>query len=294
MNLVSSIYDINPRGTSFTPSATVTFKFSDSPYESDYKIYTYDDNLHVWVALANQAIDTQNNSIAASVSHLSLFGLFLKIDPKPPRTAQNIGLPGYENYVSSMTNFNFSAVDDLMETGDGKGCGVKDTVYKIDDGDWQVYADSFTISFESLHVVSYYSYDVIGNTEEVKSFSVIVDTTAPSTDLTTSRDLFVKDGVAYAKADDYFTLTSTDVLSGVKETKYKIGEELFTLYASPFTIQDEGNYTIEYYSSDNVENKEAVKTYTVVIDTVSPKFTNRTFVDETISLGKILSCSITS
>ena len=52
------------------------------------------------------------------------------------------------------------------------------------------------------------------------------------------------------------TLSAQDTLSGVQGTYYTINNGTSNLYSVPFTIENSGEYTIEYYSIDNAGNTE--------------------------------------
>jgi len=61
------------------------------------------------------------------------------------------------------------------------------------------------------------------------------------------------------------TLTATDNLSGVKETKYKIDDGTWTTYTEPFIVSTYGDHTVYFYSIDNADNQETEKTETFTI-----------------------------
>ncbi|MEW6558248.1 MAG: Ig-like domain-containing protein [Elusimicrobiota bacterium] len=74
-----------------------------------------------------------------------------------------------------------------------------------------------------------------------------------------------------------FTLSARDpvvwgVSSGVKETRWRIADGGWQIYTLPFTLHElpDGNYTVQYYSVDRLNNTEKVKTITAVIDNTAP------------------------
>ena len=72
------------------------------------------------------------------------------------------------------------------------------------------------------------------------------------------------------------TLTASDSSSGVDRTYYSTnGSTPSTLYTGPFTVANEGTYTIKYYSVDKAGNVEAIKTASnqVKIDKTPPNGT---------------------
>jgi len=88
------------------------------------------------------------------------------IDGNPPTTIKTIGNPKYgpnDEWVTSHTEFNLTAVDDLS--------GVNKTYYRIwyngAWSDWIEYTGNFTLSGECKHYLEYYSVDNAGNVEDV-------------------------------------------------------------------------------------------------------------------------------
>lgn len=86
------------------------------------------------------------------------------------------------------------------------------------------------------------------------SDGITLDTTPPTT---TDSGI---DG-AWHSSPVTVTLTATDALSGVDKTYYCIDNSTPSiLYTGPFTISNDGIYTVKYYSTDKATNSESVKT----------------------------------
>ncbi|MEK0314597.1 chitobiase/beta-hexosaminidase C-terminal domain-containing protein [Cohnella sp. 56] len=63
------------------------------------------------------------------------------------------------------------------------------------------------------------------------------------------------------------TLTATDDASGVKKTEYSLdGGSTWVTYSAPVTINQNGEYTIQYRSTDNAGNVENIKSVTVKLE----------------------------
>jgi sugar lactone lactonase YvrE len=200
--------------------------------------------------------------------------LSLIIDNTAPLTTLCVGTPQYSYatnlWVSKYTLFTFTAVD-LGEIPSG----VSYTEYKIDDGVWQRYVDPFDLSSysEGEHKIYYRSSDNLGNLEQEKSLSVIIDDSPPETSVTITQPRYNE----YVTSASKFVLSSIDsglTPCGVQYTKYRIippSDSLFTVYDSTFNISGpDGVYTIEYYSVDNVGNTEIIKSTTVKLDNTPP------------------------
>jgi len=89
------------------------------------------------------------------------------LDNTPPVTTIS---PAAGPYTTA-TVFTLTATD--------SGCGVNITRYRIDGGSWTVYANGFTLP-EGVHNISYYSNDMLNNTEAERWLVVTVEgTTTP-------------------------------------------------------------------------------------------------------------------
>ncbi len=97
---------------------------------------------------------------------------------------------------------------------------------------------------------------------------IILDTEPPTT--------IVSDIVGTEGENGWYTgsvtvaLISVDTSSGVDYTTYRINEDSWNNYTSPFTVGTEGTNTVEYYSVDRAYNKETTQTLDVKIDKTQP------------------------
>ncbi len=66
------------------------------------------------------------------------------------------------------------------------------------------------------------------------------------------------------------SFNATDDVSGVNATYYSLDAVNFSVYFEPFNISGDGQYTITYYSIDNVGNQETPKNTTFTILLVGP------------------------
>ena len=99
------------------------------------------------------------------------------------------------------------------------------------------------------------------------------DTIPPSTRL-------IFDGAATGTDPTYYITSATRIVlygtdneggSGVGQMFEKVGGiDADFIPAYPFTIEDPGTYTLEYYSVDRAGNAEATKTATIIVDDTAP------------------------
>ncbi len=87
------------------------------------------------------------------------------------------------------------------------------------------------------------------------------DTTPPKTTCTLEGEM---SGGIYI-SDIIVTLTATDNQSGVNYTRYRLDNGNYTLYMTPFTVKEDGEHVLYFYSVDNAGNIENEKTYTFEI-----------------------------
>ncbi|MDQ2688365.1 MAG: hypothetical protein M3Y28_10925, partial [Armatimonadota bacterium] len=150
-----------------------------------------------------------------------------------------------------------------------KSSTLTGTFYTIDGGPRQTYSDSFTISGDALHTLTFFSTDVAGNTEAANTLPVKIDATPPVTTATVAP---ANSGAQAARvAGGTFTgpvtvmLLPKDNLSGVAVTTYALDGGPTQTYTPPFTVSAPGDHTVIYSSTDNAGNAEAPKTLTFTI-----------------------------
>ena len=95
----------------------------------------------------------------------------IKIDKTPPTTDLTIGVHYVDEngniYVTSATEFTLTASDSVS--------GVAYTYYRINGSDWVEYIDAFNLTGpDGTYVIEYYSVDVAGNGETIRSVTVIL------------------------------------------------------------------------------------------------------------------------
>ena len=173
-----------------------------------------------------------------------------KYDDMNPSSSLSYTPEYSSNYILNITSFSLSA-------SDGSGSGVDTIWYRIDDGDWIIYSEQFTLKDfdEGLHTIEYYSVDNVGNTESLNSESVYIDLLAPITNI----QYVLASQPNIVNESTKFSLSAHDGAgSGIDSIFYRIDDGDWIIYSEQFTLKDfdEGLHTIEYYSVDNVGNIE--------------------------------------
>jgi len=171
----------------------------------------------------------------------SMYGDLVLADAVPETTASLDGTVGGGGwYVSDVTV--------TLEATGGDG-GVDYTNYSVDGGSWTTYTAPFDVSGEGVTTVEFFSVDMAGNEEDIKSVDVMIDTVAPST--------------SYSLDGYTVTLAGSDASSGVETTHYRIDDGAWTTYSGSFTVTGSGSHTVEFYSVDVAGNEEAVDSFSI-------------------------------
>jgi len=225
--------------------------------------------------------DVAGNQEAENV--VSFTVVYTLNDTLPPRTSLVVGPPSFSSgtltYVTSVSTLGFVAVDDAQTVGDGLGVGAATTYVSLNGRPFNVYSGGTkTISTEGFDTISYYSVDLLGNAEAIKTSTVAVDNTPPITTLlvlgSSSTDVQGRIDIAAATA---LALSAVDpisngVASGVARTGYLLdNSSSITVYAGPFQLAV-GTHTLTYLSIDNVGNREApyISSFSVAAGAVLP------------------------
>ncbi|MYL49335.1 hypothetical protein GLV98_07550 [Halobacillus litoralis] len=188
-------------------------------------------------------IDYRSVDTAGNVEEFK--SLTVKYDDHAPQTsAGDVG----DKWQNSGIEISLSSTDPLS--------GVAKTEYRINEGEWKEYTTPVLIDEEGSHTLDYRSIDHAGNEEEVKSINVKLDSTAPDTAMSTEK----RDG------DMEVTLSSSDALSGVSKTEYRINQGEWKEYNSAILLSEEGTHTVDYRTIDYAGNVEAIQSTEVTID----------------------------
>ncbi len=189
-----------------------------------------------------------------------------------PVTSLVVGAPNVTAQVAYVT----SATPLVLSVLDQSGKGVRRTVYRVDGGPWAGYGGSFTLPLEGEHRLEWFSEDVAGNVEDVRSAVLRVDDTPPTASLMIGDPKSLVGGIFVTSATP-LPLTATDggvTPVGLASVGYRVDVGPWTTYAAPVTLTgDDGPRTVEYRSSDRLGNVEAPRTRVVVLDNTPPTTT---------------------
>ena len=166
-------------------------------------------------------------------------------DPDAPVTTSNI--PG--TWTTTPFQVELTQTDYLGNEGP-TFYDVSETATDTPDAT-TAYEAPFTVSREGTSHVSYYSVDQFGNAEAVKTQQLRLDSSPPTT---------TSNCVAAYTNSAAINLSATDAYSGVASTHYRLDGAAWTTGSVPaVTAGNAGTHTVEWYSVDQVGNREATQ-----------------------------------
>ena len=265
----------------FTADVNVTITASDNlagMYYIDYVVVDYDTGVTLGDAIV--FADTVSFNISDYAGYDGIFvvywltvdnadnidsdGLYYwlvgaVIDTTAPSTTPALsGTMGDNDWYVGDVTVTLSATDATSD--------VNYTMYKVDDGSWQLYTGPFIVSGDGQHTVYFYSVDYAGNNAS-GSVSFKIDTVAPDTIATSSGT--IGDNSWYI-SDVTVTLSASDATSGVIYTMYKIDDGSWQTYNFSFVVSGDGAHTVYFYSVDYAGRIEATGNITFKIDKTAP------------------------
>jgi len=161
----------------------------------------------------------------------------------------------------------------LELTAKDKMSGLDQIYTSINGAPYQPYKNALSFTAEMAYDISFYAVDNVGNVSVPQTTSFTIDLSAPVTRVNIANSYTSKDGKVTLSRMQNISLISYDSLSGVKETFYRMkNDDKFDLYKTAISLRNfqDGEYQISFYSVDNVGNQEAPKSFSFVIDNVSP------------------------
>ena len=200
---------------------------------------------------------------------------YVNIETTPPvTTATNLQTSNNTGWATTSQTVTLSATDAQS--------GVAATYYTIDGGSQQTYTAPFTVSAPGSHTVVYWSVDAAGNVETHHTGYVNIDASTP---VTTATGLSADDSSGWTtNTAPTVTLSATDPNGpGVATTYYTVDGSDPQVYAGAFTVTDDGQHPVTYWSVDSLGNTEAANTGYVNIDTTPPTTTTTSLMADGVS-----------
>lgn len=209
------------------------------------------------------------------------------LDKSAPKVTSNVVGEQYQNrgrvYVSERTKIELVAEDNRA--------GVEEISYQIDGGPLKNYIEPFSLpKGAGTHTIVYYAKDRVGNHTkgEIKQDilnkrSLDMDMVPPVINYNYTGKKHVTRDTVFITKNTKIVLIATDPVSGVKNVGYKVNGGEGKVYSKPFSIDEDGFYEIDFFATDQVNNRNTAKFY-FEVDNEAPKIT---YVLSSESIGSI-------
>lgn len=189
------------------------------------------------------------------------------VDLTTPKSSFELQKPYVSETISPQTTVLLHAKDRLS--------GVKKIYYRFDNEKTYREYSGKGVSLSELgeggHKMFFYAIDQVGNREPDNTFSFYFDRTFPISESSILGDSHFINGRQYVSPRTDIKLAANDNKIGVHRIEYQINEGGYQRYVSPFKIpQNNGEYRIDYRSTDNVENTSIPKRTIVWMDLEKP------------------------
>ena len=218
--IMNARYGLGSEDTLYSPSQILDESFFSALFTENLrqlgKANHYSKEDHIW--------HIDENGIRWVYYETNLFGdpelqIKPKIDEEPPTTTLSYtGTAGENDWYIGSGNIVLTATDYLSP--------INVTYYKINDGDWEIYAGPFAFDEEGLNIFNFYSVDMAGNEESIQTDFVKIDLSNPTVLLTKQ---------TISENEVKFTAHITDDVSGGSYAEFYQDDELqYTDYESPY------------------------------------------------------------
>lgn len=193
-------------------------------------------------------------------------------DGSAPRVSHKF--PGAKSYESGKELF-FAENVQFSLTAQDKYSGTLGIFINTGQQEFTRYADTLKFTKAGATKISYYAADNVGNTSRLKQISFTIDPNPPTSRLEAENCLRGKENVFSNKSR--IKIDAQDDYSGVKSIFFRINQEKTKLYTGPVSFKnyETGEFTILYYSIDNVGNKEDEQSYSFYLDKSPPMVISR-------------------
>jgi hypothetical protein len=163
-------------------------------------------------------------------------------------------------FVKGTSQISLTANDELS--------GVDKIMYSLDGEEFKPYVSAFEISSEGEHTLKYFAYDFVGNTEALHTLVLVIDNTKPKTSYEFKGDNF--DNILAGNAS--IILKSEETGSGLSGIYIRLDNGPVQKYSSAIRVAvlEQGEHTLYYLASDNLENAEAENALEFYVDKTPP------------------------
>jgi hypothetical protein len=186
------------------------------------------------------------------------------LDTRAPTTSASLsGTFGENNWFTSSATISLESTDNYS---------VNYTNWRINNGPWNPYTSSLSISAEGTNIFEFYSVDKAGNEETTQSVSVKIDKTAPTA------SVLINNGDTYSSTTlVILSLNYSDAASGVSKVRYSNDGIWDTeAWENPAInkywnlTSGDGKKTVYYQTKDYAGKLSPVVSDEIILDTEPP------------------------
>ncbi len=198
------------------------------------------------------------------------------VDKTPPRVVEefigNTFTASGREYFSGRTRIKFISMDNQA--------GVKEIRYSINGGDYQVYQRPFSVSQGGNLTLETIAVDRVNNKRQSQRLNdrsgiSYGDLTGPKISHHYEGPVFSTTRHTFITSSTQIRLKGTDNESGLKRIEYRHKKHQQTkTYKAPFSLDEEGEHTINYTGYDNLKNASS-KTLRCIVDQQGPAIHHR-------------------
>lgn len=165
-------------------------------------------------------------------------------------------------YLNELKNLSLTSKDELS--------GVENIYISINKEPFKKYNPPIALEKPGEYFIQYYAVDNVGNIEKVNSIKFFIDNTSPKTEIKFEGDVY--ENVISGRSKIVINAIDNKDGSGIKNIYYSINDKPFQVYKSPIltVYLPQGEYTIKFYSEDNIGNKENEQEIKFYIDKTPP------------------------
>jgi hypothetical protein len=179
---LSAVDNVGQKVSQFFKPIQIIYNYTSADLtnikEDTLKLFSYNENLRQWEVLSS-IIDQGKKTVTADTSHFSHFALMGEVKDKiAPITSVAIhGDKGQDNWYRSKVTVDLSGKDNIG------GIGLQDTIYSINNSDWNEYSNPLNLDKEGVYTIKYLSIDKWENKEEQKTITFRIDKTPPEANI---------------------------------------------------------------------------------------------------------------
>jgi len=248
-------FSVEPNGENYTLNSKVS---------KDYSNPMYLDSEGINYIRSKWAVDKNSKKIAFPKQEI-LYEIYADgLAPKTTTLFKNA-----PKYSSKKSYYGKGLFVDL--NAKDFGSGLENIYYTLSSDGFKKYSSSLQMDKEGEIELYYYSLDNVGNSEKIIRKNFVVDLTSPSTEHSINGIVFEETILSPTSS---FTISSSDNLSGVKNTFYVFDGANNFKYNTIVKLSNlkDGNHILKYWSIDNVENSEleSAKTFSFYLDKIAP------------------------